>query len=127
MFLLALAAAAAVPQLAAAAAEKKKGGGLTFLQLPALTSYVVRPDGRRGVLTVEAGLDIPDGGLHAYAETAGPRLRAAYVQILQTYASGLPAGRPPNPDAIGAQMQRETDRLLGRTGARVLLGTIMVN
>ena len=126
--LLTLAAlAAAAPAAAFAKSEKKRGGGLTFMQLPALSAYVGRPDGRRGVLTVEAGLDITDPYLRQRAGASMPRLRAGYVQILQIYATGLPPGRIPSPEAIGTEMQRETDRLLGKKGAKVLLGTIMIN
>lgn len=128
LFLLAAGLAAAAPAVAGASArEKKKGGGFTFMQLPTLTSTVVRRDGRRGVLTVEAGLDVPDPYLRARADDSRPRLRAAYVQMLQTYATGLPPGTPPNPDTIGREMQRETDRVLGKPGARLLLGTIIIN
>ena len=66
----------------AAPAEKKKGGGDTFVQLPTLTASIFHPDGRRGVLTVDVGLDIPDGGLRQRASISVPLLRAAYTQAL---------------------------------------------
>jgi hypothetical protein len=112
---------------AASSREKKAVGGLTYLPLPTVTSSVVQPNGRRGVLTVEAGLDVPDPRLRERAQASRPRLRAAYAQMLQTYATGLPPGSPPNADTVGREMQRETDRVLGRKGARLLLGTVMVN
>ncbi|MFC3079454.1 Tat pathway signal protein [Phenylobacterium terrae] len=127
--LLAAAAAAAVPAAARAASsrEKKAVGGLSFVALPAVTSTVRTPNGRRGVLMVELGLDIPDSRLRERAEASQPRLRAAFAQLLQTYATGLPPGAPPNADTLSREMQRETDRVLGRAGARLLLGTVMVN
>ncbi|HWA63282.1 MAG TPA: hypothetical protein VG939_18035 [Caulobacteraceae bacterium] len=112
---------------AALAAERKKGGGETFIQIQTLTATVIRTDGRRGVMTVEAGIDVPDGGLRARAEASTPRLRAAYAQVLQIYASGLPSGYLPNADYLSRELQRQTDEVLGRPGARLLLGTIMVN
>jgi hypothetical protein len=48
-------AALAAPQVD----EKKKGGGISYIQFRTLTATVFRPDGRRGVLTVEAGVDVP--------------------------------------------------------------------
>ena len=73
-----LAAAALVLVSGAAAAteapEKKKAGGETYLQLPTLTAGVIRADGRRGVLTVESGLDAPDAALRGRAEVSIPRL-----------------------------------------------------
>jgi hypothetical protein len=121
-------AAASFPAAAAApTGEKKKGGGESFLQFPAMTATVVRPSGRRGVLQVEAGLDVPDGGLRDRALASQPRLRDAYVRFLLTYAASVPPGAPPNPDAIGTALQRATDQVLGKPGARVLLGTILIN
>jgi flagellar basal body-associated protein FliL len=111
----------------AAETEKKKGGGLSYIQLPALTATVMRPTGRRGVLTVEVGLDVPDTKLHDRAAASTPRLRDAYVRYMQIYAASIPPGGLPNPDAIGSALQRSTDQVLAQPGARLLLGTIMVN
>lgn len=108
-------------------AGKKKGGGLSYLQLTPLAATIFRPDGRRGVMTVELGLDIPDNGLHDRAAASQPRLTAAYGQFLRAYASGLPAGAPPDADYLARELQRETDRALGKPGAKLLLGTVLVN
>ena len=124
-----LAALAAAPTtaLAAEGGEKKKGGGLSYIQLDTLTATVVHSDGRRGVLTVEIGLNIPDAALRNRADLSKPRLRAAYVQRLQIYATGLTADAPPDPDYLSRVLQQETDQALGRPGAKVLLGAILVN
>ncbi len=111
----------------AGAEERKKGGGETFIQLQTLTATVIRADGRRGVMTVEAGIDVPDDGLRERADQSTPRLRAAFAQVLQIYASGLPGGAVPNADYLARALQRQTDVVLGRSGARLLLGTILVN
>jgi hypothetical protein len=116
----------AVPALADEG-EKKKGGGETFVTLPTLTATTVRPTNRHGVLTVEAGLDIADKGLRERAEDSKPRLRDAYVDALQTQAAAIAPGAAPDPDAIAAALQRATDRVLGKSGARLLIGTVMVN
>ncbi len=112
---------------AASGAEKKKGGGLSFLQIKTLTASVVRPNGSRGVMTMETGLDIADDGLRARAEASVPRLRAAYTQALQMYVTGLPAAMAPDADFLSQKLQRETDKILGKPGAKLLIGTIMVN
>ncbi len=111
----------------AGAEERKKGGGETFIQLQTLTATVIRADGRRGVMTVEAGVDVPDDALRERADQSTPRLRAAFAQVLQIYASGLPGGAVPNADYLARELQRQTDAVLGRAGARLLLGTILVN
>jgi hypothetical protein len=105
----------------------KKGGGLSYIQLDTLSATIVRPNGRRGVMTVECGIDVADAGLHARAVQSTPLLRAAFSEILRTYASGLPSGAPPNADYLSMALQRQTDTVLGRPGAKLLLGTILVN
>jgi len=107
--------------------EKKKGGGLSFLQIKTLTASVIRPNGSRGVMTMETGLDIADDTLRERATASVPRLRAAYTQALQLYVSGLPAAMAPDADFLAQKLQRETDRILGKPGAKLLIGTIMVN
>jgi hypothetical protein len=111
----------------AAAGERKKGGGVTFIQLPTMAAIAFRPDGGRGVLSIEAGLDVADPGLRTKAQQMTPRLRDAYVSSVQSYARTLGPGSPPNADRLSAQLQRETDRVLGRPGAKLLLGTILIN
>ena len=86
-----------------------------------------RPDGRRGVLTVEAGIDVPDERLRDRASISQPRLRAAYVQFLEIYAGGLPPGAPPNADYVAQQLQLQTNKVLGQPGAKLLIGTILIN
>ena len=129
-----LALVLAVPLLTAAAPkkdEKKKGekktGVGTYVEIHTLAASVMRPSGRRGVLTVQTILDVPDAKLRAKAEQVVPRIRAAFVQTLQTYASGMTPATPPNPDVLGQALQRDADRILGQKGARVLLGTMLIN
>jgi hypothetical protein len=108
-------------------ADKKKGGGETYLQIEPVSATTRLAGGKRNILTVETGVDIPDADLRAYADKIMPRLRAAYVQVVQIYAAGLPPRTPPNPDFLSIELQRETDRVLGRKGARLLLGAILIN
>jgi hypothetical protein len=128
--LLTLIAFAALPAAAHASGggdEKKKAGGESYLPMDVLLGTTVRPDGRRGVLSVECGLDVPDKALRARAEASIPRLRAAFFQVVQAYAGGLSMGALPDADYIAASLQRRADAVLGRPGARVLLGPIVVN
>ncbi len=128
--LLSLVAVLAAPALMAAAPkkdEKKKTTVGTYVEIQTLTATVMRPSGRRGVLTVQTVLDVPDAKLRAKAESVVPRLRAAFVQTLQTYASGMTPAMPPNPDVLGQALQRDADRVLGQKGAKLLLGTMLIN
>jgi hypothetical protein len=127
--LLTLAALVAAAPLAVAQAEekKKKSGGESYLPIDTLTGTTIKATGRRGVLTVDCGLDVPDAKLREYATLSLPRLRAAYLQIVMTYAAGLSSGAAPNPDFIARDLQRQTDVILGRPGARLLLGAVVAN
>jgi len=126
-FLAAPAVLVPVAAFAQGAGEKKKGGGITYIQFPTLTATIFRSDGHRGVLTVEAGVDVPNSALRARVNLSEPRLRAAYVQLLQSYVWSLGPGAPPNPDYLSMALQRETDRVLGQSGAHLLLGAMLVN
>ncbi len=106
---------------------KKKTGGANFVAFNTLTGTINRGAGRRGVLTVDVGLDVPDGKLRELANQVLPRLRAAYVQAVLTYAAGLTSEAPPNPDVIAQALQRQTDLVLGRPGAKLLLGAVVMN
>jgi len=130
--LLSLAALAALPLAAAprsarAAEEKKKSGGGSYVPIQTLLGSTIRAGGARGVLSVDCGLDVPDPALRSRAEQSAPRLRAAYRQTVQAYAAGLASGALPDANYIAQQLQRQTDAILGRPGAKVLLGAIIVN
>jgi flagellar basal body-associated protein FliL len=124
---LALSAVWVAPARAAEDKGKKKGGGLSYIQLEPLNAALNFFQGRRKIISVEFGLDVPDSVLHSRAEKSLLILRDAYLRWLTVYAASLPPEAPPNPDAIETELQRETDSILGRPGARIVLGTIMVN
>ena len=111
----------------AQAKDAPKLNTLTYTSFDALTATVSRSDGRRGVLTVQGGLDVKDPALRARAAASQPRLRDAYIRALSVYAASIIPGAPPDVDQIGMRLQRATDDVLHRPGARVLLGTVLVN
>ncbi len=121
------AAATLLPAAAYAAEQKKKGGGLSFIQFPTMTATTRRASGRRGVLSVEGGLDVGDPVLRTRADQSQPILRDGYMRWLSAYAASLAPQQPPDPDEIGRELQRITDRVLGRPGARFLIGTVMLD
>lgn len=107
--------------------EHKKGGGVSYHQFPTLTAVVLRPDGRRGILTAEAGVDVPDGGLREKVQLLEPRLMDAFASALRKYGASLRPGATPDLDQLQLLLQAQTDRVLGARGARVLLGTVLSN
>ena len=98
----------------------------SYLRLPTITANVIRSGGRRGVMTVETGIDTPDAALRARVAQSAPRLRAAYAAVVQQSASGLLPGAPPDVERLVAQLQAATNTVMGRAGARLLIGTVMV-
>jgi len=110
----------------------KTGGGggaapqASYLRLSTITASVIQPGGRRGVMTVETGIDAPDAALRARVALSAPRLRAAYATVVQQSANSLLPGAPPDVERLVAQLQAATDTTMGRAGARLLIGTVMV-
>ena len=98
----------------------------TFTRLPTATGNVMGANGRRAVMSVELGLDIADATLRTRATQSAPRLRAAYNTVVQREASTTLPGMAPDVERLVAQLQAATNATLGRAGARLLIGTVMV-
>ncbi len=118
-------ALAATPALAGGGGG---GGGATggFVRYPTVTATTIRADGRRGVMTVETGIDVPDAALKLRAEQSQPRMRAVFNILVQREANTLLPGGVPNVERLAAQLQSATNIILGRRGAKLLLGTVMI-
>ena len=124
---LAAALLTASPAAAGGHGKEEKGAPVTYFALEPLTATTVRADGRRGVMTLETGIESKDPKLMERAQASTPRLRAAFAQVLMTYAAGMRRGTPPDVDYLGTKLQATADQVLGRKGVRVLLGTAMIN
>ena len=121
------ASTAAAPAIAGGGAGGGGGGSTSsFIRFPIVTATILRSNGQRGVLTVETGVDVPDAGLRARAEQSAPRLRAAYNTVVQQIASVMLPGAPPDVERLVTRLQAVTDSTLGRSGAHLLIGTVMV-
>jgi hypothetical protein len=116
---------------AAVAKSQDKGKGVesttTVIEMDALTVNIFRSSYGRGKVEVIMSLDVPNSSLRERALQSMPRLRAAYVQTLTRIVYDLPMRTPPNIGALSAALQRATDQVLGRPGAKVLLGSVVVN
>ncbi|KQY35382.1 hypothetical protein ASD21_11400 [Caulobacter sp. Root1455] len=121
------AASLAAPPAFAGHGKAEKAAPVTYFALQPLTATTIRRDGRRGVMTLETGVQSPDPALMERAQQSEPRLRAAFAQVLMTYTANLPRGAAPDLNYLGGQMQDAADKVLGRKGAKVLLGSAMVN
>ncbi|MGH1558450.1 hypothetical protein ACRAWD_13260 [Caulobacter segnis] len=97
--------------------EEKKAPP-TYFQLDPINAVVLRRDGRRGVMSVETGIEAKDPVLMARAQASTPRLRAAFAQVLMVYAAGLRGGIAPDMDYVGRELQKVCDQVLGKPGPR---------
>ncbi len=122
---LAVVATAAASTSARASSGGAAASASTYFALPVVTASILQANGRRGVLTIETGVDVPDAALRTRAQQSAPRLRAAYNTAAQRFASGLRPGAVPDIDQLSAALQAATNATLGRAGARLLLGTVM--
>lgn len=121
--LLAPLALAATPVLAS------EGGGSstnTFIRYPTITANTFQSDGRRGVMTVETGVDVADEALRLRAQQSEPRVRAVFAILVQREAATLLPGQPPNVDRLSRQFQSAMNIILRQRGATLLLGTVMI-
>ena len=66
-----------------------------------------------------------DGALMERARLSQPRLSAAYNEIARIAAERLLPDAPPNVEWLAVALQHATDAILGRPGAKLLLGTVM--
>ena len=106
---------------------KKKGGGIGFTQFPMLTVFTQVASNRHGTMSVDMGLYADDPKLSDQIKLYRPRLQDAYITKLQAYAANLNARSLVNIDYISGQLQTVTDQILGRKGAKVLLGSVLMN
>ena len=122
--LLAPLALAATPALASG--KKAAASGETYFRYPTTTANTFQANGRRGVLTIETGVDIADPDLMLRAQQSAPRVRAVFAILAQREAATLLPGQPPNVDRLSRQFQSAMNIILRQRGATLLLGTVMV-
>ncbi|MHA6287764.1 flagellar basal body-associated FliL family protein [Maricaulis sp. CAU 1757] len=100
----------------------------TYVPLPPLTATVQANHHARGLLQIEAGLEIDDARLRRRVQRYMPRLRNAYVSALSVYTGvNYQYGDVPDADRIAALLQEATDMALGEPGAEILIGMIIIH
>jgi hypothetical protein len=110
-----------------ASEPKKKGGGEGYTQFKTINVFTAASRRKHGTLSVDMGLYSEDPKLVEQIKIYQPRLQDAYVSRLQSYAGTLNSSTLVDMDFISMQLQNATDSILGRKGAKVLLGTILLN
>lgn len=107
--------------------EKKRSAGAQVVQLRTINVNVLRGSQARSVVTLEVGIYVVDPKLLERAKSMQPRFQAAFGQTLHAYMTGLPPGMIPNADQLSQTLQKETDRIIGQRGGKLLLGSIIIN
>lgn len=119
------ATALAVPALASE--PKKKGGGPGYTQFPMMNVFTAAQGGRHGNLSLDMGLYANDPKMVDRIKLYMPRLKDAYISKLQAYAANLNTSSMVDADYLAVQLQNATDTVLGQKGAKVLIGSILLN
>ena len=124
----------ALPMMSVSPAQASGGGGAKapgpstpYVRMRALNVNILRSSGARTVVTLEVGLFVTDPNLLKRTDASIPRLQAAFGEVVRGYVVGLPPGTIPNADYLAQLLQKETDRIVGQRGAKLLLGTILIN
>ncbi|MEJ0027757.1 MAG: hypothetical protein WDN01_17165 [Rhizomicrobium sp.] len=133
--LLLSAALLAGPARAAEGGDDKDGDGKapkhkvtqsdSYMMVDPLYLPIFEGDRPVGMLMIGVGIDIPDPRLRAEAEHAMPILRDGFVRNLMNFSTtSVRSWRQPDAAAIADRLQRVTDRVLRRKGARLLLAQV---
>ena len=110
-----------------AAADPDPAPTDSYAPVPTLTATLPRTGGARpGMMSVECGIDAPDPAVRARADQSAPRLRAALAQVVQRHAATLRPQQPPDIERLLPDLQAAVNAVMGRPGARLLIGTVMV-
>jgi hypothetical protein len=81
----------------------------------------------RGVLAVDAGLDIPSEKVRKQAEQFRPRIVSAMREAVLNYASqSYVAGNRPDTDMLRGRMQKAVDGVLPKGSATVVLASVII-
>lgn len=92
-----------------------------------LTATVSANYARAGMITVDAGLDVPDPALRDKLRKMAPRVRDTLRAAVAEYANThYRPGAAPDPDTIARMLQLAINRETGGQGAKVLLANVMV-
>lgn len=125
------AAAAAPPSPAAAPkadpSASRVSGSENYVPTFGLNASISRGFGIRGVLAVDAGLDVPDKKMRERVIALKPRIVNGMRDAVLNYASqSYIVGERPDADILRARMQKSVDGILGPKGATVTLASVII-
>ncbi len=129
-------ALAAAPALAAPPAPPKPEidpqarritGSEAYVPTFGLRASITRGFNVYGVLSVDAGLDVPDAKVRKRVEAIKPRIVSSMHDAVSSYASlSYVIGDRPDADMVRARLQKAVDSILGQGQATVALANVIV-
>jgi hypothetical protein len=125
-------AGASPPPPAAAAKVEDPGakritGSENYVPTFGLRASITRGRDIHGVLTVDAGLDVPSDKMRKFVEGVRPRLMNSMREVVLNYASlTYPIGEKPDADLLALRLQKAVDAVLGKDQAKVALASVIV-
>jgi flagellar basal body-associated protein FliL len=97
----------------------------SYLMIEPIYTSIMEGNRPVGLLMVGIGLDVPNAELRDRVEQNMPQMRDAYVRALLSFtATSVRSWRQPDVVEIADRLQRVTDRMLKRQGARILLAQV---
>lgn len=102
-------------------------GSEAYIPTFGLRASISRGFGVNGVLSVDAGLHVPEKKKRERASALKPRIVNAMRDAVLNYASkSYIVGERPDADMLRARMQRSVDRILGPDAATVALASVII-
>lgn len=102
-------------------------GSPNYIPTFGLRASITRGTKLKGILAVDAGLDIPDSKARKKAEATKPRLMSAMRDAVLAYANlSYKVGAPPDADLLKARMQKAVDGVIGPGQAKVALASVII-
>lgn len=106
---------------------KRITGSENYIPTFGLSASIMRGYTVSGVLSVDAGLDVPSKETRKKARALMPRLMNDMRDAVAGYASlSYVIGQRPDADMLETRLQKAVDNVLGRGEARVTLASVIV-
>ncbi|MBI1339915.1 hypothetical protein GC169_06860 [bacterium] len=102
-------------------------GSETYVPTFGLRASVARGFEVYGMISVDAGLDVPTAAARKRVQSQRPRVFDAMRAAVSSYAStSYTPGAAPDADMLRARMQKAVDTVLGKGEATVALASVIV-
>ncbi|MDP3739674.1 MAG: hypothetical protein Q8R02_19960 [Hyphomonadaceae bacterium] len=106
---------------------KRITGSENYVPTFGLRATISRGFRVHGVLSVDAGLDIPDAKMRKHVEAVRPRLMSAMREAVLNYAAlSYVIGERPDAEILRARLQKAVDTVLGKGTAQLALASVIV-